>query len=363
MAERRYKPTPENERLVQQFIESSKRAGYDPTFTNIIVKEVKKDKTGKVRNRIASAQRKVEAKVPGLVAPGKDKSKDDVEARKRRFREMAKSYKKAELHDLYKEGAKDVGKFLLEAGLVSAATAATMGVGGAFTIKALQKLPLLSKAIKAKKTVKFKRKPKTEAGKPKPKELPPGRRGPDAVDPDEIIPPKGPGTRVQRRPRKEPEIIDAEVVQPAKRIAGRRGLPSGPQRKALPPRQSYKQPPAKPVRRLESRKPRLEDPAEKGLRLKAKGKTMKQIAEETGKTPAQIRSAMRRRTGTHTPFRKQLGLKDAPSSKLEKFLRNQKINTAKKLRDQFPKLRQELIDLGMPARARELSQLLNQAGR
>jgi len=345
MAERRYKPTPENERLVQQFIESSKRAGYDPTFTNIIVKEVKKDKTGKVRNRIASAQRKVEAKVPGLVAPGKDKSKDDVEARKRRFREMAKSYKKAELHDLYKEGAKDVGKFLLEAGLVSAATAATMGVGGAITIKALQKLPLLSKAIKAKKTVKFKRKPKTEA-----------------VD-AEVIPPRGPGKAVTRRPKKEPEIIDAEVVQPAKKIAGRRGLPSGPQRKALPPRQSYKQPPAKPVRRLESRKPRLEDPAEKGLRLKGKGKTLKQIAKETGKNPQQIRSAMRRRTGTHTPFRSQLKLKDAPSPKLEKFLRNQKINTGKKLRDQFPKLRQELIDLGMPARARELSRLLNQAGR
>lgn len=342
MAERRYKPTPENERLVQQFIESSKRAGYDPTFTNIIVKEVKKDKTGKVRNRIASAQRKIEAKVPGLVAPGKDKSKDDVEARKRRFREMAKTYKKEDLFDLYAEGAKDVGKFFLKAGLVSAATAATMGVGGVVTVRALQSLPMLSKAMKAKRVFKLKRKKAVDA---------------------EVIPPRGPGKAVARRPKKKPETIDAEVVEPAKKIAGRRGLPSGPQRKALPPRQSYKQPPAKPVRRLESRKPRLEDPAEKGLRLKAKGKTMKQIAEETGKTPAQIRSAMRRRTGTHTPFRKQLGLKDAPSPKLEKFLRNQKVNTGKKLRDQFPKLRKELIDLGMPARARELSQLLNQAGR
>lgn len=353
MAERRYKPTPENERLVQQFIESSKRAGYDPTFTNIIVKEVKKDKTGKVRNRIASAQRKVEAKVPGLVAPGKDKSKDDVEARKRRFREMAKAYKKEELFDLYSEGVKDVAKFIGKDIILPAAVGGGLGIA----FKAAMKVPTVLKTVKgATKAA------KKLSGKPKPKELPPGRRGPEVVD-AEVIPPRGPGKAVTRRPKKEPEIIDAEVVQPAKQIPGRRGLPSGPQRKALPPRQSYKQPPAKPVRRLESRKPRLEDPAEKGLRLKAKGKTMKQIAEETGKTPAQIRSAMRRRTGTHTPFRKQLGLKDAPSPKLEKFLRNQKINTGKKLRDQFPKLRQELIDLGMPARARELSRLLNQAGR
>lgn len=343
MAERRYKPTPENERLVQQFIESSKRAGYDPTFTNIIVKEVKKDKTGKVRNKIASAQRKIEAKMPELKALEKEspkrKSEDDVEARRRRFRTAAKAYKEEDLNKLYGDTFKDV---LIDAGIAIGGTALTGGIGYGLTVKALKSLPMFSKAMKAKRVFKLKRKKAVDA---------------------EVIPPRGPGKAVTRRPKKEPEIIDAEVVQPAKKIAGRRGLPPGPQRKALPPRQSFKQGPAKAVRRLESRKPRLEDPAEKGLRLKAKGKTMKQIAEETGKTPAQIRSAMRRRTGTHTPFRKQLGLKDAPSSKLEKFLRNQKINTAKKLRDQFPKLRQELIDLGMPARARELSQLLNQAGR
>lgn len=349
MAERRYKPTPENERLVKQFIESSKRAGYDPTFTNIIVKEVKKDKTGRVRNKIASAQRKIENKLPDLKplpkSSAKDKSKDDVEARKRRFKQMAKAYKKEDLFDLYNEGVKDVGKFLLKAGLVSAATAATMGVGGIVTVRALQGLPLLTKAIKAKKTVKFKRKPKSKA-----------------VD-AEVIPPRGPGKSVARRPKKEPEIIDAEIVKPAKQIGGRRGLPGGPQRKALPPRQSYKQPAAKPTRRLRSAQPKLESPAVKGLRMKSKGKSLKDIAEATGKKPAQIRSAMRRQAGTHTPFKNQLKLKDAPSPKLEKFLRNQKINTGKKLRDQFPRLQKELVDLGMPARARELQRLLNLAGR
>ena len=346
MAERRYKPTPENERLVKQFIESSKRAGYDPTFTNIIVKEVKKDKTGRVRNKIASAQRKIENKLPDLKSlpksSAKDKSKDDVAARRKRFRELANAYKKEELFDLYKEGAKDVAKFV---GYSALGTLATGAVGAGLTIRALQGLPLLTKAIKAKKTVKFKRKPKSEA-----------------VD-AEVIPPRGPGKSVARRPKKEPEIIDAEIVKPAKQIGGRRGLPGRPQRKALPPRQSYKQPAAKPTRRLRSAQPKLESPAVKGLRMKSKGKSLKDIAEATGKKPAQIRSAMRRQAGTHTPFKNQLKLKDAPSPKLEKFLRNQKINTGKKLRDQFPRLQKELIDLGMPARARELQRLLNLAGR
>lgn len=66
MAERRYKPTPENERLVKQFIESSKRAGYDPTFTNIIVKEVEKDRSGSLAKKVNKAQSSLEKKVSKL---------------------------------------------------------------------------------------------------------------------------------------------------------------------------------------------------------------------------------------------------------------------------------------------------------
>jgi len=234
MAERRYKPTPENERLVKQFIESSKRAGYDPTFTNIIVKEVEKDRSGSLAKKVNKAQSSLEKKVsklPPLKAlPPETASKEEPVKGKRKGK--GKAMTPAQVRAFAKrERDKEVGalardhftQFLKEAGRdVVLPMAIGGGLGVAF--KMASKVPNVVRFVKALDKTK-----KLRAGKRPPKQLPRGRSR-QAVD-AEVIPPTpkpGPGTSVARRNR---QTVDAEVVpkrrlkEGMKQLTGRRGLP------------------------------------------------------------------------------------------------------------------------------------------
>ena len=63
------------------------------------------------------------------------------------------------------------------------------------------------------------------------------------------------------------------------------------------------------------------------------------------------------------PFVQKLGLRDDISKGLETFLKKEGITSGAQLRKQFAALSQKLKAMGKPARARELSRVLNLAGR
>lgn len=378
MAERRYKPTPENERLVKQFIESSKRAGYDPTFTNIIVKEVEKDRSGSLAKKVNKAQSSLEKKVsklPPLKAlPPETASKEEPVKGKRKGK--GKAMTPAQVRAFAKrERDKEVGalardhftQFLKEAGRdVVLPMAIGGGLGVAF--KMASKVPNVVRFVKALDKTK-----KLRAGKRPPKQLPRGRSR-QAVD-AEVIPPTpkpGPGTSVARRNR---QTVDAEVVpkrrlkEGMKQLTGRRGLPgkaAPKQLKAGRPKPSAVKPDPT-IGRLAAEKGRQLKPKPKPrVKLKSPSRATRKetvIGKLAKKKAKDIRHTANKVRIKRYEYGDKLKLKDEMSAALEKFLRSEGIKTAKQLRDQFGPLTGKLNRSGKPARARELQRLLNLSGR
>ena len=480
MAERRYKPTPENERLVKQFIESSKRAGYDPTFTNIIVKEVKKDKTGRVRNRVASAQSKIEKKIlaksgqpkPGTktetkTPPGSPaKKQTTIAERKRRFREAAKAFKKQEMADVYEQAHNQLKKDLKKAGVIigrDVILPAAVGGGLGLAIKASRAVPAIARtlkvAAKSAKSAKSRRKytPPTHSevkkalpvrkalsGKPQPKALPPGRQN---QLPSGRVPKRLPqrGT-AGRQPAKQPfKPSDMKPDPTIRRLATEKGQQLSKKRleaianqyarqgkaanrpltkleriaedyikKPSPTKlerlaEAYiKRPKAKPRVRLKSPSKTIRKETVIGKLAKAKGTQLKKkelerianayasrgrsakrpltrleklaedyvnkptpkkldrIAEAYIKQPKKLKPAELNRLAEsyiRGSYANKLGLTDDISAGLKAFLKSQNIQSGKQLRASFAELSSKLQAMGKPARARELSRLLNLAGR
>ena len=95
-------------------------------------------------------------------------------------------------------------------------------------------------------------------------------------------------------------------------------------------------------------------PGEALSNMRDKGMSWKQVSEEAGITQGQARSAVRRFDGTHTSVQKLLGLSEKPSKKLGDFLRG-RVKSKAEFKKKYKSLIKELVDLGMPQRARELS--------
>ena len=109
------------------------------------------------------------------------------------------------------------------------------------------------------------------------------------------------------------------------------------------------------------KKPKLlsakgEKPGEALSRMRDKNMSWKEISEASGLTQGQARSAVRRFKGTHTSVQNQLGLTGKPTTKLADFLRSRVASKAE-FKKEYKRLIKELVELGMPQRARELSGL------
>lgn len=128
---------------------------------------------------------------------------------------------------------------------------------------------------------------------------------------------------------------------------GRRALPESKTRYAGP--SSVKKP-----KLLRAHK---EKPGEALSKMRDSGKTWKEVAEETGITVSQARSAVRRFRGTHKGAAKTLGLSGKPTKKLADFLRNEGMKSKDDITKNLNYLVRRLQELGMPQRARELKSL------